>query len=70
MKHMDKGVKDIKIVPCFLFYGVHVREGISREINNLLKDYPHISVTLDRPFGYDTWLAEILLDRVMEMLNV
>lgn len=60
----DKGVDKIKVVPYFLFEGIHIREDIPREIERALNDYPNISVEMGKTFGADRRLAQILADRI------
>lgn len=65
-KLVQKGVKDIKIIPYFLFEGVHIREDIPKEIEEYLKNNPEIKISLGKTLGADKRLAAILLDRVKE----
>ena len=64
---IDKGIKDIKIIPYFLFDGIHIRENIPREIEDYLKHNPDIKISLGKTFGADKRLVEILVDRVREI---
>mgnify|MGYP000032091520 FL=1 len=64
---VDKGVKDIKIIPYFLFDGIHIRENIPREVEDYLKNNPDIKVSLGKTLGSDKRLAEILVDRIKEI---
>jgi sirohydrochlorin cobaltochelatase len=63
-----RGITDIKVIPYFLFSGVHIREDIPREINEYLADKRNISVTLGKTLGADERLAMVLADRVREAL--
>lgn len=63
-KLVNMGVTDIKAVPYFLFDGIHIREDIPGEINEILKKYPDVKVTMGKTLGADRRLAEILIDRI------
>lgn len=62
------GVNDIKVVPYFLFDGVHIREDIPKEINEYLAKNKGIEITVGKTLGSDIRLAQILADRVRETL--
>lgn len=59
---INKGVKDIKVIPYFLFEGIHIKEDIPNEINEVLKDHKDINVTMGKTFGTDQRLADILTE--------
>ncbi|MCX7615202.1 MAG: CbiX/SirB N-terminal domain-containing protein [Clostridiales bacterium] len=63
-----QGVDEIKVVPYFLFEGVHIREDIPKEIDEYLENNKDIKITLGKTLGSDRRLAEILADRVREAL--
>lgn len=65
---MKKGIEEIKVIPYFLFEGVHLKEDIPKEIEDFLKDHPNMKITLGRTLGADQRLAEILKDRILEMM--
>ncbi len=67
-KLVHKGVDDIKVIPYFLFDGVHIREDIPKEIEEYLKDKSHIKISIGKTLGADKRLAEILVDRVKEVV--
>jgi sirohydrochlorin ferrochelatase len=66
-KLVDHGVKEIKIIPYFLFNGVHILEDIPAEINEFLESYPEIKISFGQTLGVDKRLADIIVDRVREM---
>jgi len=66
-KLVEKGAKDIKIIPYFLFDGVHIRENIPKKIDEYLKNNKDIKLCLGKTLGADKRLVEILADRVSEM---
>ncbi len=64
-KLFDTGVTDLKAVPYFLFNGVHIKN-IHEELNDVLKDFPNMKVSVSKTLGADSRLADILFDRINE----
>jgi sirohydrochlorin ferrochelatase len=65
---VNNGVNDIKVIPYFLFDGVHIKEDIPAKINELCSIYPDIKISFGNTLGADYRLADILADRVSEIL--
>lgn len=65
---MDKGAKEITIIPYFLFEGVHIREDIPSEIKALKQKYPEVAIHFGRILGSDERLIDILADRIHEAI--
>lgn len=63
-KLVDKGVTHIKVVPYFLFHGIHIKEDIPAEINKFLQAHPSITASFGDTLGADERLADILVDRI------
>lgn len=63
---VKKGVDEIKVVPYFLFEGIHIKEDIPNELNEALVDYPGVKITMGKTLGADPRLADILADRISE----
>ena len=61
---VSQGVTEIKVVPYFLFKGVHLRKDIPEEIALFLEGKEGIKVTIAEPLGADPRLAEILAERI------
>jgi len=61
---IKKGVKSIKVVPYFLFEGIHIRKDIPNEIDRIMKSYEGVTVTMGNTLGADSRLADILVDRI------
>ncbi len=61
-------IKEIAVVPFFLFEGIHIREDIPEKIEGLEKKYPDVIFKFGKPIGADPMLAEILVKRVEEIL--
>ena len=64
---IDRGAKEIKVIPYFLFEGIHIKEDIPGEIKEFSEKYPEVSITMSRTLGADKRLAEIVVDRVKEI---
>ena len=61
----EKKVTEIKIVPYFLFTGIHMKEDIPNQIGEIMKNYPDIKIVMGEPIGNDKQrLAEILVDKI------
>ncbi len=63
---IERGADDIRVIPYFLFEGVHIKEDIPEEINTFIKQYPSVKITMGKTLGADKRLAEILADRIRE----
>ncbi|MCX7711190.1 MAG: CbiX/SirB N-terminal domain-containing protein [Clostridia bacterium] len=59
-----KGAKKIKVVPMFLFDGVHVTEDIPKELVEIRSKYPGIDITMSQHIGDDDKLVDIILNRM------
>ncbi len=66
---VERGADDIKIIPYFLFEGVHIKEDIPAEIREFKTRYPNVTITMGSTLGADKRLAEIVVDRVKEITN-
>lgn len=65
----DEGVKEIVVVPYFLFMGNHIKQDIPDIINEQRLLYPQIKFKLGKPFGADSLIAELLEKRIIETVN-
>ncbi len=63
----DAGINRILIAPFLIATGQHVKEDIPNELAALREKHPGVEMHLGSPLGADERLAEILLDRVVEM---
>lgn len=63
-----KNITDIKVIPYFLFSGIHIREDIPKEIEEYLENKKNLKITLGNTLGEDTRLADILADRIREAI--
>lgn len=59
-----QGVTEIKVVPYFLFEGIHIRQDIPEEIAKFTVSNPNVKVEMGKILGVDERLADILVDRI------
>lgn len=67
-KLIASGVTNIKVIPYFLFEGVHIKEDIPAEIEEFKQSHRGVTITMGQTLGADPRLADILADRVTELL--
>lgn len=60
----QKGVRNITVLPYFLFPGIHILEDIPEILKEKKEKYGDIEISMANPIGYDDKLVEILKDRV------
>lgn len=58
------GATKIKIVPMFLFDGIHVTKDIPEELDEIKKKYPDVDIKMSSHLGDDDRIADIIVDRV------
>lgn len=63
-----QNVKDITVIPYFLFEGVHIREDIPAELDEYRKSNPDIAIHMGKTLGAHPKLAEILVERINEAI--
>ncbi|MZP28537.1 hypothetical protein GTO91_02205 [Heliobacterium undosum] len=61
------GVDDVKVIPLFLYNGVHIQKDIPEELEELQKSYPNIQITVGRPLGADERIAQLIFERIQEV---
>ena len=59
-----KSVTEIKIVPYFLFMGIHMKEDIPNLVAACAEKYPSVRIAMGEPIGADRRLAQIVADRI------
>jgi len=64
---VEAGMNRILVAPFLIATGQHVKEDIPNELAALREKHPGVEMHLGSPLGGDERLAEILLDRVVEM---
>lgn len=60
-----QGVDAIKLVPYFLFSGIHIREDIPKEIEEFLQKNKNVTITMGETLGVDSRIADVLADRIL-----
>lgn len=63
------GAGRVVIVPCFLVFGVHVRQDLPRLARALESVYPNVEIIVSEPLEGHPGLAEILASRVRQSLS-
>lgn len=61
---VEKGVTEIKVVPYFLFTGVHLKEDVPKVVSKCMGNHPDIKVEITGTLGADSRIADILVDRI------
>jgi len=64
---VKKDATKIKVIPMFLFDGVHVTEDIPNEVNEIKRKYPGIEIKISRHLGDDDRIADIIADRIRSL---
>lgn len=65
---VQAGARRVVIIPCFLVYGVHVREDLPRLVRQMEAAHPGVELLVSPPLEGHPGLAEILAGRVREAL--
>lgn len=60
---VNKGAKEIVIVPLFLFFGNHIKKDIPRILEDIKKQHPHVKFTLTNPIGEDPRIVDIVIEK-------
>lgn len=63
-----RGADEIRIIPYFLFSGVHIRQDIPAEIDAFLQTQSGVKITLGGTLGADPRLADIIVDHIRQTL--
>jgi len=61
---VKRGVSEIKVIPYFLFMGIHLKQDIPQIVGACAEKYPGIKITMGDNLGADRRLADILVDRI------
>ncbi|NTW04766.1 MAG: cobalamin biosynthesis protein CbiX [Peptococcaceae bacterium] len=65
---IGKNVEKVIVVPLFIFNGIHMKEDIPEILEQERVKYPDIEIELAGNIGADSRIAEILLDRIKEVV--
>ncbi len=66
LKFINLDIKEIIIVPYFLFDGVHVTVDIPNIVNNFLKNYPEVKVSFTSSIGKSPIITDIVVNLINE----
>lgn len=59
-----RGATEIRVIPYFLFSGVHIREDIPAALEEFKERHGNVRITLEPTLGDDDRLAMILADKI------
>ena len=62
-QYYQEGIKNIIVIPVFLYPGIHIKEDVPEIIDQLHKKYPELTVKVGDPIGADPKLVSVLQDR-------
>ena len=54
------GIRDLIVVPYFLFRGIHIKEDIPGILKEVKVKYVDLKISLAEPIGYNNIIADIL----------
>jgi len=63
---VERGITNIKVIPYFLFEGIHVKETIPNEISAFIKKHRNVTITMGETLGADKRLADILVNKIID----
>jgi sirohydrochlorin ferrochelatase len=63
----EAGVKNITVVPYFLFMGNHIKYDIPEILDEQRKLYPDVTIRFAKPLGFDPIIADIIIKRANEL---
>ncbi len=63
-KMYEKGVRNITVLPYFLFPGIHILKDIPEILRSKKEEHEGLEIELASPICYDDKLVEILKERV------
>jgi len=56
------GIRDIIVVPYFLFLGIHMKEDVPGILKEIKTKYGDLKISMAKPIGYNNIIADILKD--------
>jgi len=54
------GVRELVVVPYFLFSGIHIKEDVPGILKEVKARYGDLKISMARPIGYNNIIADIL----------
>ncbi len=64
---VNQGATRIKVIPMFLFDGVHVTQDIPNELEEIKRKHSGIEIRMSRHLGDDDRIADIIADRIRSL---
>ncbi len=61
---ISKGADNIKVIPMFIFDGIHVTQDIPAELDEVRAKHPGVNIKMSGHLGDDDRIAEIIADRI------
>jgi len=68
-KMYNKGIREITVLPYFLFNGIHIKEDIPGILAETKEKYTDLSISIAQPIGYHKAIVEILKERMVGELT-
>jgi len=66
---VSDGVKDITVMPYFLYPGLHVTRDIPEELEAVKSEHPGLKIRIARNLGFDERLVDMTVERIEESLG-
>lgn len=63
-KLYEEGIREILVLPYFLFKGIHISEDIPEILQNIKGNYIDLKLNIAEPIGYHDLLVELLSQRL------
>lgn len=63
----NAGIRSFKIVPYFLYNGMHIKKDIPEILENLKKEYSGLQYVMGDPIGVEPLMADILIKKAGEI---
>ena len=54
------GIREIVVVPYFLFLGIHIKEDVPEILKEIKAKYGDLKISMARPIGYNDIISDIL----------
>ncbi len=68
-KLYSKGIREIKVLPYFLFSGIHIKEDIPEILLSEKNKHSDLKIYMAQPIGYHEALIDILKERASGELS-
>jgi sirohydrochlorin ferrochelatase len=60
----SRGIRQVRVIPYFLFTGVHIRKDIPEEIAAFREENPGMEIVLEPVLGTDPRMVDLLAERI------